>query len=227
MLCLWIHHKEKSRGNTRNMLLPNMSKKTMKRIGLTGMMGAGKSSVIDILRQMKIMVLDCDAINSSLLQKGARGYIQLCRLLKDDILDAQGNIVPQRMSALMFQNEAIKQQVEAILHPMIKEAILQEIKQHEQEALVVVEVPLLFEVHWESFFDEVWVVGCAQEVLLERLQKYRHIEKEEALRRIAYQMPQEEKFAKADVIFMNDRDKAYLQKQIVQEVERIEREILC
>ena len=55
------------------------------------------------------------------------------------------------------------------------------------------EVPLLFEVHWEDAFDEVWVVACDEELLLSRLKLYRHISKEEALRRLRHQLPQQEK----------------------------------
>lgn len=199
----------------------------MKLIGLTGMMGAGKSSVIDILGQMNIMVLDCDVINASLLEKEARGYQQLVKRFGNVILDEQKNIVPQKMSQLMFHDPHIKAQVEGILHPLIKEEILNSIQNNASQKLIVVEVPLLFEVHWEDFFDEVWVVGCAQEVLLQRLQDYRHIAKAEALQRIAHQMPQEEKFAKADVILMNDKDKAYLQAQIKQQITRILEEMAC
>lgn len=195
----------------------------MKTIGLTGMMGAGKSSVIEMLRQMQIMVLDCDAINASLLQKNERGYTAICAQFKDDILNEQEEIDTAKLSSIIFTDKQKKAKLEAILHPMIKEEIQLRIAQA-NEAIVVVEVPLLFEVHWEDSFDEVWVVTCKEEILLKRLYDYRHIDETEATRRIAHQMPQEEKCARADVVLHNDKDKSYLRQQIEREIQRIKEE---
>lgn len=74
----------------------------MKKIALTGVMGAGKSSVIRILKQLDIPVFDCDAINGELLQKGAKGHAALVRTYGDAVLDAQGNIDRSALSDLMF-----------------------------------------------------------------------------------------------------------------------------
>mgnify|MGYP000270244111 CR=1 FL=1 len=79
---------------------------------------------------------------------------------------------------------------------------------------ILMEVPLLFEVHWEDAFDEVWVVACDEELLLSRLKLYRHISKEEALRRLRLQLPQQEKIKRADVVFYNNSDSASLKRQI-------------
>lgn len=186
----------------------------MRTIALTGVMGAGKSSVIQILKAEGITVLDCDAVNAQLLQKHADGYTALVEAFGNDLLDHDGNIVTQRMSDLIFCDPEKKRQAEGILHPLIKQRILQEIAQHGKEALVVVEVPLLFEVHWEDAFDEIWVVACDEELLLSRLAMYRHIPKEEALRRMQHQMPQQEKIKRADIVFYNNSDSESLKRQI-------------
>lgn len=199
----------------------------MKTIGLTGIMGAGKSSVIELLGQMQIMVLDCDAINAALIQRGNRGYLAICQNFGEDILNEHKDIDAKKMSTLIFSNPEKKARLEGILHPMIKEEIQKEIKAHANEAIIVVEVPLLFEVHWEDAFDEIWVVTCKKEILLKRLESFRHIEPEEANRRIAHQMPQEEKCARADVILHNDSDKDYLKAQIEKEIQRIKGEAGC
>lgn len=196
----------------------------MKTIALTGIMGAGKSSVIELLGQMQIMVLDCDAINASLLQKDARGYRALRKKFGDGILNTKQEIDAKKMSALIFSDPEKKAIAEGILHPMIKEEILRTISMHPKEDIIVVEVPLLFEVHWETAFDEIWVVTCDTKILLQRLRSFRHIDEAEAKRRIAYQMPQEEKCARADVVLHNDKDKSYLKEQILQEIQRIREE---
>ena len=118
------------------------------------------------------------------------------------------------MSDLIFKDPLHKQQAEAILHPLIKAKIEQELLLHADEKIVVVEVPLLFEVGWEAFFDAVWVVACENSLLLERLMKYRHISQAEAKRRLAHQMSQEAKIAKADVVLYNNSNKENLERQI-------------
>lgn len=194
--------------------------KQTKKIGLTGIMGAGKSSVIALLQEVGIPVLDCDAINRELIQQGERGYQAIISTFGHAILQADGALDAKKMSDVIFGDATKKAQLEAILHPLIKEEIAKACATC-KEPLIVIEVPLLFEVHWESYFDEVWVVACAQELLLERLSTYRHISKEEALRRLAHQMPQAEKCAKADVILHNDDDKAYLKAQILKQLQRL------
>ncbi len=176
-----------------------------KKIALTGMMGAGKSSVIALLKQVGVAVLDCDEINRELIRKGARGYERIIESFGIDILDAQGNLDTKKMSAL---------------HPMIQEEIIRRCEASE-ERIVVIEVPLLFEVHWESYFDEIWVVVCERETLLHRLETYRHIPKAEALRRLKHQISEEEKCKGADVILHNDGDKEALRKQMIKELERL------
>ncbi len=186
----------------------------MKTAGLTGVMGAGKSSVIEILKQEGITVLDCDAINAQLLKKHQEGYLQLIQKFGNAILNEQKEIDKSAMSDLIFSDPIKKQQAESILHPLIRQRVFEELAEHENEKLVVVEVPLLFEVKWEDAFDEVWVVACDEETLLERLEKYRHVSKAEAIRRLRTQIPQEEKIARADVIFYNNKDKASLKRNI-------------
>lgn len=196
---------------------------TTKKIGLTGIMGAGKSSVIKILHTLAIPVLDCDAINRELIQKGERGYRAIVKAFGTSILTVNGDLDSQKMSDVIFTSKREKEKLEAILHPMIQEEIRKRCEAC-SEALIVVEVPLLFEVHWESYFDEVWVVTCEQERLLQRLETYRHISREEALRRLSHQMGQAEKCAKADVVLHNDEGIAELQTQIELQIQRLRKD---
>ncbi len=187
----------------------------MKKVGLTGVMGAGKSSVIEILKEKAIPVLDCDRINEALLQVDHAGYLGLVATFSDQILNDQKQLDKQKMSDMIFCDPIKKQRAEAILHPLIKTEIENKMAALTQYPLVVVEVPLLFEIHWESYFDEIWVVASEESILLERLSKFRHVSKEEAKRRLAVQMPQQEKIARADVVLWNNEDKEALRKQII------------
>ena len=118
------------------------------------------------------------------------------------------------MSHEIFKNPLNKTQAEKILHPLIQKRIMQILNDLKKERIVVVEVPLLFEVHWESFFDEVWVVACEEQVLLERLVKYRHVDKEEAKIRLSHQLSQDEKIKRGDVILWNNGNKNDLYQKI-------------
>lgn len=186
----------------------------MKKIGLTGVMGAGKSSVIAILKEEGVTVLDCDRINDELLEQGREGYTALVAEFSENILDDAGVIDRRKMSDLVFCNPINKKKAEAILHPLIQAEIMRQMQEHKEEDLVVAEVPLLFEVHWESFFDEVWVIACEEELLLQRLQQQRHVSLTEAKRRLAAQLPQEQKIQMADVVIYNNSDKNALKKQM-------------
>lgn len=186
----------------------------MKKIGLTGVMGAGKSSVIEILKQADITVLDCDAINKDLLKKGNKGYQKLVETFSADIVNEQQELDKQKMSDLIFSDPEKKKQAEAILHPMIKEEITKTLATLQNQKLAVVEVPLLFEVHWEAFFDEIWVVAADHDIILKRLMKYRHVSENEAIRRLNAQMPQAEKMKRSDVVLWNNGDKKALKEQI-------------
>lgn len=194
--------------------------KKTKKIGLTGVMGAGKSSVIRLLKQVGITVLDCDEINRTLLQKGRAGYQALCHTFSEKILDQEGNLDTAKMSDLIFRDQAKKQQAEAVLHPLIQQEIKNCLEACD-DAVVVIEVPLLFEVHWETFFDEVWVVACDHDLLLKRLSLYRNISHQETIRRMKHQLSQEEKCAKADVILYNNGSIDELKQQLVKEIKRI------
>lgn len=193
----------------------------MKTIGLTGIMGAGKSSVIRLLKEAEVPVLDCDAINAQLLEPGNAGWQALCQRYGDALLHPDGTIDKVKMSNVIFRNEMEKQAVEAILHPLIKAEIAARLSQLDVEQAVV-EVPLLFEVKWEDSFDEIWVVSCQEEILLERLQKFRGVSYEEAKRRLAHQIPQKEKCERAHVVLYNDKDLDSLRTQVLQALGRDE-----
>lgn len=196
-----------------------MPEKKIKVIALTGVIGAGKSSVIAILNQLHIPVIDCDKINEELQQRNEAGYQKIVSTFGTAILTSSKQINKAVLGSLIFHDTEKKKQLEAIMHPLIQQRIRHIIKQLE-EPLVVVEVPLLYEIHWENYFDEVWVVACEEEILLERLATQRRVSKEEAKLRLSHQMSQTEKITKADKVLYNNGDREELKKQIIQILEK-------
>lgn len=194
--------------------------KNTKKIALTGVMGAGKSQAAALCQAAGVPMIDCDEVNRQLLQRNAIGYQAVLAAFGDTLLDEQRNIDAQRLSEQIFCDVKKKAQLEAILHPLIQKEVESQIEQC-REPLIIVEVPLLFETHWEVMFDEVWVVRCQEETLLERLQTYRHVSRREARRRLSHQLSQAEKCAKADVILDNDGSITALKQQIEAQLQRL------
>lgn len=201
------------------MFLSKMSEKTVKLIGLTGGIGAGKSTVIDILKKHHMIVFDCDHINRQLLKIGEKGYLAIVQYFGASFLKEDQSIDIKKMGDAMFTNEQCKKKIEALLHPLILMEIKKKIDTFKTDKIVV-EVPLLFEIGWEHHFDEIWVVACDQEKRLQRLAKYRYIDAKEAKRRMSHQLPQQIKIDKADHVLYNDTNKEDLEAQIVTLLEK-------
>ena len=182
----------------------------MKKIALSGVMGAGKSSVIAVLKEAGIPVFDCDEINAQLLRPKEAGHAALLERYGSRFIDAKGEIDRQALSDHMFETTEGRREVEAILHPLIKQR-LQEEMAHCGSEIAVAEVPLLF--------DETWVVAADEDILIARL-KGRGVSEQEARRRLAAQMSQEEKIALCDVVLYNNADRESLKRQVLSCLER-------
>lgn len=189
--------------------MSDMSKKKI--IALTGSMGAGKSQVSQFIRQM-YPVLDCDRVNAQLIEPNGEGFIQLKEKGLITTLE-NGQLDKVQLAKDMFSNPEIKKEVEKILHTLIYKKVEEWISE-QTASLIFVEVPLLFEIHWENRFDEVWCVVANEEVSLYRLETYRHISKEEAKRRWAAQWSVEDKKKKSDIVIENDGSLEELEEKV-------------
>ena len=190
----------------------------MKKIALSGVMGAGKSSVIAVLKEAGIPVFDCDEINAQLLRPKEAGHAALLERYGSRFIDAKGEIDRQALSDHMFETTEGRREVEAILHPLIKQRLQEEMANCGSE-IAVAEVPLLFECGWQDAFDETWVVAADEDILIARL-KGRGVSEQEARRRLAAQMSQEEKIALCDVVLYNNADRESLKRQVLSCLER-------
>lgn len=182
--------------------MSGMSETQVKTIGLTGTMGSGKSTVLSLLKE-QIPVMDCDSINRELLLPGHAGYLVLEKagllLTRED-----GTADTAAMSARMFSKDGAeyRHQTETILQTLILEQM--KAWMQSQTGLCAVEVPLLFELHLETLFDEVWCVTASEETALQHLETGRGISREEALARLAHQSSPQEKIKKSTRVLVND-----------------------
>lgn len=180
----------------------------MKKIALTGNMGCGKSYVLHCIEECQIPTLDMDTIAKEVRVEKNNEIYELLQVREKE-----------ELANLIFHDQAAKHKLEAFMYPYMIEKMMDFFKQYENEKIGVVEVPLLFEKNWDIYFDEYWVVACDEKVALDRLSAYRHISKEEALRRWNNQMPLIDKMKKAHKVIYNNKDcKEEVRKMIEEEL---------
>ena len=191
-------------------------------IAITGTMASGKSTVLKYLKQLGYLTYDCDAINTSLQQVNQIGYIQIINSFGNDILDESKNIDRKKLASIIFSDMNKKVMLEKIMHPLILNE-LNEIKKNTQ-GLRFVEVPLLYELGWEKYFDEDWLVVSESSKLIERCIRDRNMNVTQINQRLKTQMSAEEKMKRASIIIHNDSTIDELYKNIDKLIERRQHE---
>ncbi len=173
---------------------------SMLRVGLTGGIGCGKSTVAAMLREQGFLVLDADALAHHLTEPGQPAHEEIVREFGDGICDPRGKIDRARLAAVVFADHAKLARLNRIVHPRVIETLDRQLAEWEQthpRGVAVVEAALLVEAGAHKRLDRLVVVWCRPEQQMERLLA-RGMSAEEAQRRIAAQMPLEEKRRLAD-----------------------------
>jgi dephospho-CoA kinase len=172
----------------------------MLKIGLTGGIASGKSTVASMLRDLDCPVLAADALGHELLEPGQAAYAEVVHAFGIDILDSYGNVDRTALGEIVFADAEKRERLNQILHPRIQEIIQKWFVALDQDGgpeLAVVEAALILEAGYEKDLDKVIVCWCRRAQQVERLLE-RGLTEEQALQRIAAQMPMEEKRTKAD-----------------------------
>ncbi len=184
------------------------------KIGLTGSIACGKSTVSSFLRENGYTVVDADAISHALTTPGGAALPAIRKAFGDGVFSG-GCLDRRALGSLVFTDSQKRAQLNAILHPMILSSIYTALEENDAPGkLIFADVPLLYECSMESHFDRVWVVAAQEETQLGRLMTRDSLTKEEALARIRSQMPLEEKRRRADAVIMTDGPIAQTQKQV-------------
>ena len=191
-------------------------------IGLTGSIASGKSTVSNILKEMGYLVVDCDDINHRLLKKARPGYNAVLEEFGEEILDEHGQIDRKKLGKLVFNDNKLKEKLNQILHPLIKQRVIEEINIL-NEGLVFIDCPLLFETDFHELCDLTVVVYVNMDTQIRRLMDRDKITFPEALKKIYAQMSLDEKLALADFVIDNCHSLGDLEWQIKQLLFRLER----
>lgn len=185
----------------------------MLRIGLTGNIAAGKSSVARVWRSLGATVVDADELARRAVEPGTPGLARIVEAWGPAVLDADGALDRAALRRIVFADPEARARLEEIVHPAVYALRGEEYRLAEGrgERRVVADVPLLFEVGIADEFDVVVLVDAPEEERLRRLVEDRGLDPEEAVRMIDAQMPAELKRARADVVIENGGTPAELE----------------
>jgi len=189
----------------------------VKIIGLTGGIACGKSTVSTELRAHGAAIIDADALAHELSQPHQPIYNAYVERFGREIVTADGMLDRVAIARRVFADPAVRAEVDAIAHPLIRMAAEERLRaaRDENKRAAVLDVPLLFEAGWDALADETWVVALPREEQLARLlARDTSMDEGEARARIAAQMPLAEKCARADVIIDNSGTKEEIREYI-------------
>lgn len=166
----------------------------MKKIGITGSIASGKSTVCHYLVERGYTVIDADQVARWVVEQNMEDIVsQLVTYFGKDILDASGNLQRSVLAGKVFGDAKKLAKLNEMMHPVIFRAIDQLLVQQQSNEIVFIEMALLFESNYDQKVDEVWVVVADKQTQLERLMKRNKVSKEEALKRIDGQWSNEKK----------------------------------
>lgn len=177
------------------------------RLGLTGGIGSGKSTVASMLAAKGAAVIDADAISRSLTAPGGRAMAAIAQTFGPHMIDAQGAMDRQAMRQAVFQDPQAKQKLEAIIHPLVSQITAEQAQAAVQSGhrVLVFDVPLLVESgeRWRKQVDRVIVVDCDAETQRQRVMARSGLAAEEIDRIIALQASRAQRLACADLVILN------------------------
>jgi dephospho-CoA kinase len=185
------------------------------RVGLTGGIGSGKSTVSALLAERGAIVVDADAIARAIVEPGEPALSEIAEAFGAEVIGPDGALDRARLAAPVFGDPDALERLNAITHPRIAQRSAEMIAQAPTDAVVVYDMPLLVEQGPDALtgWDHIAVVDCPDDVRLGRLVA-RGMDADDARRRMASQATREERIAVADTVIDNSRDLASLTGQV-------------
>lgn len=175
-------------------------------IGLTGGIGSGKSTVGAILRELGAPVIDADQVGHAVYRPGSAAFNEVVAAFGPGIIAPDGTIDRRRLGAIVFAERAALARLEAIVHPLILDEIkarVSAMRAQGERLPIVVEAAILFEARWQDFFQEIWLVVAERAEVERRLALQRSMDAAQVAARIAAQMPEAERRARATLVIEN------------------------
>lgn len=192
----------------------------MKIIGITGGIGAGKTEILQYIRRhYNCEIYLADEVAHQVKQPGTEGFRRLVALLGNEVLAPDGQIDKRKMADRIFADGAVLEQVNAIVHPAVREFLLERMRQAGDIELFFVEAALLIECGYEELLDEMWYVYASEEVRRQRLRQNRGYS-DEKISSIMQKQLQEAEFRRhCDFVIDNSRTLEDSYRQIDRKLE--------
>ncbi|MHC5230096.1 dephospho-CoA kinase [Enterococcus sp. LJL99] len=186
-------------------------------LGLTGGIATGKSTVVKLFQEYGFPIVDSDIIAREVVEIGTPGLKAISEEFGFDILQKDGSLDRKALGTIIFSEPEKRIRLNQLLSPFLRAEITKQIKTKKQQAnLVIVDIPLLYEGGYEKEVDQVAVVYVPEKIQIQRLMIRDELTKEEAEKRIASQWSIEEKKTRANIVFDNQKDRAWTKKQVTE-----------
>ena len=193
-------------------------------IGITGGIASGKSTVTEFLRQQGYQVIDADQVVHELQEPGGRLYQALLSTFGSSILQEDGRLDRAKLGAMIFGNPELLARSSQLQNEIIREELAHRRDLlAETEDIFFMDLPLLFELKYDNWFDQIWLVDVTEETQLSRLMARNALSQEKAEKRIAAQLSLQEKRKRADVLIDNNGLLEGTRQQIRDALQKLER----
>lgn len=178
----------------------------MFKIGLTGGIASGKSTVLTYFKDKGIPYIDADIVAREVVEPGTEGLKAIVDTFGSNVLHADGTLNREALGAIVFHNEEKRQLLNSCLKTHIRNRIMELTSQYEQgnTPILIYDIPLLIEGEWYTMMDEVWLVYVNEMTQIERLMSRNGYTREDALARINSQMRLDDKRSYANLIIDNN-----------------------
>lgn len=186
----------------------------MLKVGLTGGIGSGKSTVAKTLQKKGVTLVDADQIAREVVAPGENALEKITELFSPAILLPDGSLNRAALKQRIFSDPTAKKQLENVLHPSIRQRILQRIEEATETPYVLADIPLLVENNYVDYFDRVIVVDCTEEQQIERVSARDNLSVEQIKKILNSQANRQARLAAATDIIDNTSDLISLKSQI-------------
>ncbi|MFC3153526.1 dephospho-CoA kinase [Litoribrevibacter euphylliae] len=194
----------------------------MKIIGLTGGIGSGKSTVAQFFKELGINVVDADQKSRDVVEPGMPALAAIAEHFGHEVIQEDGRLDRAYLRGVVFNSEEKRRWLEALLHPLIKEAIIADLNASTSD-YAILESPLLFETDQHQMTQKTVLVDVPVEVQIERTCQRDNNDRLQVEKIIAAQMPRQEKQVKADYLLDNTQSLSAVKQQ----VEQLHQELLA
>lgn len=183
-------------------------------IGLTGGIGSGKTCAANYFAELGVNIIDTDEIAQTLTQSGGSAIGPIINTFGDAVIATDGALDRNKMRQLVFSDNAIKQKLEAVLHPLILKEVLHRVKQSES-SYTIIAIPLLFETtDYHEIVQRILVIDCDEQKQVARTMARSKLNEQEVRAIMATQVSRQHRLQKADDVIINNDDLDYLHEKI-------------